>query len=353
MGLDFFGGPPSAKPANTSSTPSGPSRPDLKQSILSLYASAPRPQTQPQHERQSSFGGMQQPQQQSSYGGLDDAFSGLTFTSTASPPVSKAQEQSKPNPFAALDKPASQRSTLASPQLTSPKSSGGGFFDTSSKPAIKPVVASKPPNRNPQGPPDNHVSLGFADLSAAATKSSASKPSPGSNLNDLFDFSETPLKETAIKAPTASVSTVNSAFNLSAPNPALHAPQKPTSTNITATFSGFSTADPWGSNDAWASSEASKNTTAKSQAASKSSSANTMVDFSSWSNTSSTSGHKSGGSGIQGPPRIAADEDFGGWNSAVPVSPVVAKPSAPSAPVTKPAGSFGGGSEDLFSNVWE
>jgi stromal membrane-associated protein len=46
-------------------------------------------------------------------------------------------------------------------------------------------------------------------------------------------------------------------------------------------------------------------------------------------------------------PTVAADEDFGGWASAAPVS----NPN-PSTNNSKPAGGFGG-SDDLFSNVWE
>jgi len=45
-------------------------------------------------------------------------------------------------------------------------------------------------------------------------------------------------------------------------------------------------------------------------------------------------------------PTVAADEDFGGWTSAAPVS------SGTTTNSTKPAGGFGG-ADDLFSNVWE
>lgn len=288
---------------------------------------------------------------------MDDAFSGLTFTPTTSASVSKQQEQSKPNPFAALDKPFSQRSTVASPQLTSSISGGGGgFFDTSSKPAVTPAAVSKPPIKSSQTPSSNYVSSGLrsADLSASSAKSpTVSKSSPSSNLNDLFDFSEAPTKESAPQNPAAPILNTNSAFNLSAPSPALHAPHKVApSTFSNNTLSGFSTADPWASNDAWASPEPSNEATNKAKTVGKSPSITTTSDFSSWGGASSSaSGLKSSGSGIQGPPKVAADEDFGGWNSAVPVAPVAAKPSVPS--TTKPAGNFGSGSEDLFSNVWE
>ncbi|KAL9075790.1 MAG: hypothetical protein Q9157_003891 [Trypethelium eluteriae] len=87
LGLDFLGGSASTSPARPSSAASAPtnssvpSRPDLKQSILSLYASAPR--SQPQQSAQNNiigpFGNPQPPpaqtsQQASSFGGLNDAF---------------------------------------------------------------------------------------------------------------------------------------------------------------------------------------------------------------------------------------------------------------------------------------
>jgi stromal membrane-associated protein len=49
-------------------------------------------------------------------------------------------------------------------------------------------------------------------------------------------------------------------------------------------------------------------------------------------------------------PTVAADEDFGGWTSASPITPATTTTNNSS---TKPAGGFGGGSDDLFSNVWE
>lgn len=55
-------------------------------------------------------------------------------------------------------------------------------------------------------------------------------------------------------------------------------------------------------------------------------------------------------SGAKPTPTVAADEDFGGWTSAAPVS---SGPTATSHGSSKPAGGFGGGSDDLFSNVWE
>lgn len=78
-------------------------------------------------------------------------------------------------------------------------------------------------------------------------------------------------------------------------------------------------------------------------------------DFAWGGNPASTSGFGRGG-GVQAAPKIAPDEDFGGWNSATAPAPAPA-----SAPVSKPTSQIGGrppgsgygGSEDLFSNVWE
>lgn len=49
-------------------------------------------------------------------------------------------------------------------------------------------------------------------------------------------------------------------------------------------------------------------------------------------------------------PTVAADEDFGGWTSASPITPSAGATTGNSS--TKPAGGFGG-ADDLFSNVWE
>lgn len=72
---------------------------------------------------------------------------------------------------------------------------------------------------------------------------------------------------------------------------------------------------------------------------------------------SSTSGF-GGGGGVQVAPKIAPDEDFGGWNSAAVPAPAPAQaPVAAAKPSSqvggRPPGSGYGGSEDLFSNVWE
>ena len=280
LGLDFFGGPPTAtsgRPSSSASTPSGPavpSRPDLKQSILSLYASAPKPQPPQQPQRQPSFGGMHSPvaPQQSSFGGLDDAFRGLNFNPPASTSATKPQQLPKADPFASFNSTATQRSSIAAPQVTSPPLSGGGFFDAGPKLASKPAIASKAP-QVPQANLTPSASNDFGDFSFASAPAPAStKPATTSASNDLFDFSEPAPLSTAPKkaqapAPASTPSAnVNSAFNLSAPAaPSQPAPKPAASAQMATTnaFSSFSNNnDAWGSSDAWATPEPSATTTA-------------------------------------------------------------------------------------------
>lgn len=384
LGLDFFGGPPSttsARPSSSVSTPSGsalPSRPDLKQSILSLYASAPKSQPPPQAQRQPSFGGMQSPaaQQQPRFGGLDDAFSGLNFNPPASASASaavKPQQQPKSDPFASFNNAASQRSSVAAPQVTSPPLSGGGFFDAGPKRASKPAIASKAA-QVPQANLTPSASNDFGDFSFASPPTPTStKPATTSASNDLFDFSEpTPPRATPNKAPVTAQApssapsiNVNSAFNLSAPaapsQPAAKpaAPAQPAATNAFSSFSHNN--DAWGSSDAWATPEPSSTTTApkpQPAATARNPSIPMSTDFSAWGGTPAASNTQSSGFGSgfgstsQPTPKVAPDEDFGGWSSAAPVTPAASNPP-PAQNKPTGGGGFGGASEDLFSNVWE
>ncbi|KAF2472508.1 ArfGap-domain-containing protein [Lindgomyces ingoldianus] len=345
LGLDFLGGGSSTQPARPSST--GPaaaasSRPDLKQSILSLYASAPKPPPQPQiqHGRQESFGGLtspgasqsQQSPQQSSFGGLNDAFSSLSFSSQPAPP------QPKPSPFSGLD---SFSSTRSPPPASSSSMFGGGgsFFDSTPR---------SPPAPQSQGQKRATSTSGFGDFSAftSPAPSAPAKPAASSGMNDLLDLSmpapAPPAPSNPISSPPISSPPINSAFNLSSPAaPAAPKPAPAAAPPAAINFSGFSNMDAWGSTDAWASS-------APSQPAAP-------------TTTSQTQPKSPGGWGSHTSPHITQDDDFGGWSSAPP--PV---PSATTLPQThthahmpgstpsasKPAGGFGGG-DDLFSNVWE
>ncbi|KAL9024974.1 MAG: hypothetical protein Q9196_006121, partial [Gyalolechia fulgens] len=352
LGLDFFGGPSTSlnKPSGANSTPgsvAAPSRPDLKQSILSLYASAPRTQSQPQQESQEIFGGMQSPTTQPSTmsGGLNDAFSGLNFAKT-SPPPSQTQPAPKSNPFPDFGK---QRTSFTSASTISPPPlSGGGFFDTGTKEAPKPATVSKPTSQANQLLRTPNTSNGLVDFSFASTATTAPKLPPSSASKDLSGFSDPLPPQSSIPSqPAPPSSNLHSAFNLSAPAPV---PQPATKSASGApvsssAFSGFANDDPWGSNNAWATPEPSAASKPKTE--SKSPAITTTNDFSSWGNSMSTS-NPAGGSGFKEPPKIAADEDFGGWNSAAPETPAASNPPPQSS--SKPTGGGFGASEDLFSN---
>ncbi|EDU49449.1 GTPase-activating protein [Pyrenophora tritici-repentis] len=303
LGLDFLGGGSSAAPPRPSSTgpaAAAPSRPDLKQSILSLYASKPAAASQPQqHARGDSFGGMASPPaqtspQQSSFGGMNDAFSSLSFNAAPAP---------KPSPFSGLD---SFSSTKSPPATSSSNMFGGGgnFFD--SKPA---APAQSQRTMSP--------SSGLGDFGSFSSPA-PSKPAASSmsGMNDLLDLS--------MPSAPATSPPVNNAFNLSspAPTPAPKAAPAPAAVN----YSGVSNMDAWGGNDVWSS-------PAPSQPATNATASHTQASTSSW-----------------GAPAVAQDDDFGGWSSAAPTQTTTTHTTTTQ---SKPAGGFGGASDDLFSNVWE
>lgn len=339
LGLDFFGdaAPPTNRPTSAAATPGAQSRPDLKQSILSLYASAPRPQAQqqPSHASQGSFGGMQSPPlqqqqspRQSSFGGVNDAFASLSFSNTTSPPP---QVQPKQSAFAGLGDVSSHRSTHS--QVSSPPLSGGSFFDA--KPVQKPAAAPPQPSRGFSS------SSGFGAFDSAPGMSPVPLPNAtSSGMADLFDFASpapvVPPKQT-VASPTMAQSSV---FNLSQPA----APPKPQPA-APAMSSGWGNTDAWGSNDAW-------NTAKTSPPITKPAPPQASTGDFGWgsgglANQSIVPG---GGGGFapasKAPPKVSADEDFGGWSSAAPATPAAGTGQA------KPATGFAA-SEDLFSNVWE
>lgn len=338
LGLDFFGEPSAPpRPASTTgtNTATGQSRPDLKQSILSLYATAPRPQAPPQAP-QGAFGAMPSPtfghQSQGSVGGFGDAFGSLSI-SNAAPPKPAA-----PDPFA----------SLGSGRVTSSNSAfgglgGGSFFDN------KPAQPAAPVHQNQ---PAMSLGGGFGGFSSPAP-AAAPKPAQASSsaMGDLFDLSA-PVTQASPPPPSNRTMppTSNSVFNLSSPQPAAPAPA---TTTATSSMGGFSGADVWGSGNEW-------NTPAAPApaptAAHKSPALPPPVsnDFgwgnspaaaapsSSFANTPIVPG-ASGGFSPQ-PPKVSADEEFGGWTSST-------GPSATGGGAKKSGGGFGG-DEDLFSNVW-
>lgn len=335
LGLDFFGtgtaAPP--RPATTTGTPGSgsQSRPDLKQSILSLYATAPRPQPPQQqisHMSTPSVSGMQSPgfgqQPQGSVGGLNDAFSSLSFG--ASPAPTSPPKSPQNDAFASLgglNRPAAQTNTSAFSTL-----SGGGFFDP--KPA--PSAPAHQPKTSTGG------LSGFGAFSSAAAPAVAAMPATkpsSSGLEDLFDFSSPgpapPAPQASTLAPQPSAA--NSVFNLT---PAQPKPQPQPAPAVPAALnSNLSGADVWGEN-AWAAPETKKTPEAAKPATVTSVSTDTWGSFASQSIVPGSSG------GFAPAPKVAADEEFGGWASST---------GAPAASGTAKPSGFGG--DDLFSNVWE
>ncbi|GAB1742925.1 hypothetical protein NU219Hw_g8627t1 [Hortaea werneckii] len=378
LGLDFFGGTQSAPPARPSSTGpntgGAPGRSDLKQSILSLYASKPTPPPQqPAASNVNAFGGMQSPPVSSpsqsnaqALGGLGDAFGSLSFSSAP-------QQQAKPEPFSGLTSPTGHS---RAPSMNKSSLSGGSFFD------MKPT----PPPKNTPPPPQptssaRKESFGadFGDFSSAmpspAPPSAKSPPPPpSSGMGDLFDLasptsSAPPPKPAPAPTPAAAKSpppiqasnyAQNSAFNLSQPPPS--SPPKPAPAPQASAMSGFGSLnnmDPWGSNNAWASpdpepaptqppvpTQTSPSSTFKPAATPA---ATTKVESpfdSGWGDPEpvapaqpTTTTTTSGADGWN----VQQDEEFGGWSHASPV-----------ATTTGPKqGGLGGNADDLFGNVWQ
>jgi stromal membrane-associated protein len=339
LGLDFLGTQPAAppRPASTTGTPSGgQSRPDLKQSILSLYATAPRPQAQPvaqqvSHGPSGSLSGMPSPtgmsQVQGSAGGLNDAFSSLSFASAPSP------KPAQNDAFSSLGSFTSPRPT---PQSSGSNAfsalSGGSFFDS------KPAASSHQPKQSISS------TSGWGSVaSPAAAPKPAAAPTP-SALGDLFDFSASSPPAAAPQpalAPTAT--TGSSVFNLSASQPKPSPPAATSSAiaNPLGSLGGanWGGSDVWGGN-AWAGAEAPKAAAPEPPKPVTAAASNDMG----WASFASQPIVPGASGGFA--PKVAADEEFGGWTSSSTAT------TANTSSTAKPAAGFGGG-EDLFSNVWQ
>ncbi|KAI0899145.1 ArfGap-domain-containing protein [Annulohypoxylon nitens] len=349
LGLDFLGETPAAPPRPASTTNAGgvggQSRPDLKQSILSLYASAPRPQPPPQqqsHHSSGSFGGfgaMQSPTlqsptmghqpQNSTSGGLNDAFAGLGFGNVSKP------KSPQPDAFAGLTTMSSNRSTPQPAGSSFSSLSGGSFFDP------------KPAQPAPQHKPSTSTSDPFAAFGAPAAPKPAQSSSAG--LGDLFDWSSSTSQPTPapaakpIPSPTATGSVFNLSTNQPKPSPA---PAPIASATASLNTSALNNSDVWGnawSNPAPAPAPA---PVSKSPLSAKSPSLSAGNDFGAWGSAGGSFASQSivpGASGGFAPtPKVAADEEFGGWTSSTGTSNNTG---------SKAAGGFG--NEDLFSNVWQ
>ncbi|OAA70318.1 stromal membrane-associated protein [Cordyceps fumosorosea ARSEF 2679] len=368
LGLDFLG--ESSAPPRPASTPAAQaqSRPDLKQSILSLYATAPKPPPQQQQTQQQpqNGGGWGSPQmgnhrqQPSQGGGFADAFGGLSLSNPTSPKPPAA------DPFAGLGSGMGSRA----PQHASNNSSsafgglgGGSFFD--SKPAPQPIAS-----QGFGGISNNQFastsSGGFGDFaSPVASAPAPSKPAqpaaPSSAMGDLFDLSAPVSQSSPPPVSPPATAPAHSVFNLSAPqskpatSPAATAPIANTgSLGGFGGAAGLSGVDAWGGNE-WATpapapvqATSPPIAAAAQPAASKPVVSNDMgwgASSSAFANTPIIPG---AGGGFSPAPKVTADEEFGGWASSTGMG----GQSATTSGAPKSGGGFGG-DDDLFSNVWQ
>ncbi|TQV98098.1 stromal membrane-associated protein 1 [Cordyceps javanica] len=368
LGLDFLG--ESSAPPRPSSTPAAQaqSRPDLKQSILSLYATAPKPQQPPQQQQQQQQqqnihqGGWGSPQmghhQQPSQGGFADAFGGLSLSNPTSPKPPAA------DPFAGLGSGLGSRTSQHASNNNSSSFgglSGGSFFD--SKPAPPPVTNHSSFNNNQFA---SSSSGGFGDFaSPVASAPAPSKPaqtSSASAMGDLFDLSA-PMSQSSpppVSPPAQQPAATNSVFNLSAPqskpasSPAATAATASITSNNTGGFSaaGLSGVDAWGGNE-WATPAAvSPAAPAAQPAASKPVVSNDIGWGSSSSAFANTPIVPGAGGGFNPAPKVTADEEFGGWASSTGTGMGGQAATAATSTAPKTGGGFGG-DDDLFSNVWQ
>lgn len=368
LGFDFLGNAPSGPPSRPTSTgpqqlnSNVPSRPDLKQSILSLYASNQRP-TPPATQHTVS-------PPSSTSANLNDAFGSLSFS-----PALSTQPRSTAAPstssFGNLISSPTQKSssTNAFNASSQPAFAGGNFFAPKPTPssALNSQAASMFDARQ------QVHSSGFGDFTSATSPdwTSTSQASSGNTLT-------TAPRQTQATAPAGYPVTnpTSSAFDLSAP---VTAPSRPI-TSPAAGNNAFASgvADPWVSNNnVWHS----PGPTASSSTIQPKSTATVAASTSTWGSHEGSAGF-GGNNGIsttssaKAPIQVAGDEDFGGWESSTTVpAPAAAqlgssfggwesnnnvtnypqqpRPNNTAPPPSKPGGGFASAGEDLFSNVWE
>jgi stromal membrane-associated protein len=355
LGLDFFGDGPVTGPARTSSASSNhlgstaSSRPDLKQSILSLYSSASKAQAQPTHARQPSSGTVstQATQPQDAFGGLGDAFSTLSFSSPKATPDTHQPKSSlsRTNDFAPS---VPTKSTPSAPQISSPPPmSGGGFFDSLASKKSE----SHMPQRSQSQKPSGNLDFAFVQRSTTNTKPTAVMSQDLFPGDDFSGFASAdlppapPPTKVSSPAPPSASSNLDSVFNLSAPSAApvkKNSVPKPTpiiSQSASAMF------DPWSSvydSSEW---EAQESTSPNN----KPNAPNVDIGKAPAHITPNDLSREWGGTrpaAQKSPqaPSITADEDYGGWTSA-PAN------QSPVGPPKKANGGMGVGS-DPFDNPW-
>ncbi|KHJ31161.1 putative stromal membrane-associated protein [Erysiphe necator] len=355
LGLDFFGTgtAPPARLTNSIPISGAQSRPDLKQSILSLYASTSRPQQQTVQSPQNIFGPMQSPLKSpadnASLGSLSDAFSSLKFpTQKSSSAIGTTQIQP--------ESPASNKSSNA---LNTKTITSQTISEKASNDYSKQISETKNMQSPVQSSRGLSISNGIDTFNKAIGPLHNEATDSSSRFGDMFNFA-TPISTSQDMGPAPISSAIspasqkNSVFNLTTVNSPLSKSKiSPVSNNL------FSNSDAWGSNDAWASATDSSSKTKIPASPARfeeprwgSSSGNMATNLGTNSFVGSEVNNKIYGS-YNTPPVVSVDEEFGGWGSATtaPVTQPVATTVTTSVASHKPAAGFAG-NDDLFSNVW-
>ncbi|KMU83699.1 Smap1 protein [Coccidioides immitis H538.4] len=252
-------------------------------------------------------------------------------------PLAVVQEKAK------LERSASHQatSTLARPSPPAQQQSINLFDDDAPAPPTRPKTTDIPGTHAPtkssqpaaapkQGKPgDSLLGLDFFRTSQPTTASRPSSTPSVGYTRRLQPYRPPKPKE------------MNSSFNLSSSKHHTITHSPPSNAETTTSMLSSVNIDPWGGN-AWASTDPSPPTT---QPTSMMRVPDTLTANDIGSGWGASSGL--GGSSAPKPtPTVTADEDFGGWTSAVPTE------TSTSAPKAKTTGGFLG-NDDLFSNVWE
>ncbi|TQS37240.1 hypothetical protein Golomagni_02294 [Golovinomyces magnicellulatus] len=350
LGLDFFGTSSASPIQSTSSSPmtSVNSRPDLKQSILSLYATAPRAhqqqQKQPLKSPQAIFGSMSQSpvistgQETSLENSISDAFKSLNFPSQKTPLT--APNQAGSSAFSDLGNLSSSRSSISQTPI---KANGGNFFTN--------ISAAKPEQQPTQPSRGLSISNDFGSFDSAPGPSPTVAKNSISKL-DMFDFTtptSTPQAQDQKPDFPPATQQATTVFNISQPDL-----QKSKNVASVLTNNLLSSSDNWGSNNAWASPT---NYSAQNQTMAH----QTNFDDLGWGNNNVTGSGVGDGArhGVSGEnstnPIVSNDEEFGDWGSAATATVIIpvktAGQTSTSAVSHKSAAGLAG-NDDLFSNVW-
>lgn len=232
IGLDFGGpappqpgarpAPPAATPASAAATPATNGRPDLKKSILSLYASTPAPQPvyqqqsngfqqqqsfggfQQGHQKQNSFGDFHQAhQQQNSTNGFHsqqatsnlDSLASLTGGLSLNNPSGQQQRPSFGNLGMQPTSPSTQQANFNGFQAsTSPVLNQKSQFSSMSQPAVPPKTTAFDDLLS--GGASNWASTKPSVHQQSASKSSFSASSPTNAFNVMSPITSTPATST-------------------------------------------------------------------------------------------------------------------------------------------------------------